>query len=211
MQTSLILVCHCQLNLNIELHNTYSTTQITCINKYVCMYILASIVENSLICIGYCSNPRFYSTVQFKLDYTHVHHYASRHVSQIDQDSACVCTRKKYVTYYTTAGDARVHVRYIQFVGVFSLNCTRALDTSAILCTPKDQHTRAFIVLHDTWRVTQAVDYTYPTGYVAYSSRLALFHNHPHVQYCLLRKQIIVSYRNAQGITCIVSCVVRIA
>ena len=40
----------------------------------------------------------------------------------------------------------------------------------------------------------------------------ALFHNHPHVQCRLLRKQkIIVSYRNARGITCIVSCVVRIA
>ena len=85
-----------------------------------------------------------YSTAQFKLDYTRVHQYASRHVSQIDRDSACVCTRKKYVTYCTTAGDARVYARYVQFVGVFSLNCTRALDTSAILCTPKDWHTRAF-------------------------------------------------------------------
>ena len=85
-----------------------------------------------------------YSTAQFKLDYTRVHHYVSRHVSQIDRDSACVCTRKKYATYCKTAGDARVHARYVQFVGVFSLNCTRALNTSAILCMPKDQHTHAF-------------------------------------------------------------------
>ena len=27
------------------------------------------------------------------------------------------------------------------------------------------------LVLHNMWRVTQAVDYTYPTGYVAHSSR----------------------------------------
>ena len=85
-----------------------------------------------------------YSTAQFKLDYTRVHHYTSRHVSQVDRDSDCVCTRKKYITYCTTAGDARVHARYVQFVGVFRLNCTRALDTNAILCTPKDRHTRAF-------------------------------------------------------------------
>ena len=85
-----------------------------------------------------------YSTAQFKLDYTRVHHYASRHVSQFDRDSVCVCTRKKYVTYCTTAGDTRVHARYVQFVGVFSLNCMCALNTSAILCTPKDRHTRAF-------------------------------------------------------------------
>ena len=85
-----------------------------------------------------------YSTAQFKLDYTRVHHYASRHVSQINRERYYVRTRKKYVTYSTTTGDARVYARYVQFVGVFSLNCTRALDTSAILCTPKDRHTRAF-------------------------------------------------------------------
>ena len=61
-----------------------------------------------------------------------------------------MCTRKKYVTYYTTTGDARVHAGYVQFVGVFSLNCTRALDTSAILCTPKDRHTRAFSLARHT-------------------------------------------------------------
>ena len=69
-----------------------------------------------------------------------------------------------------------MHARYVQFVGVFSLNCTRALDTSAILCTPKDRHTRAFSLARHVRqaacvRVTQAVDYTYPTGYVAHSSR----------------------------------------
>ena len=138
---------------------------------FVCIYSSFTVlicVPTSVVLVN------SYSTAQFKLDYTCVHHYTSRHVSQIDRKNACVCTRKKYVTYYTTAGDARVHARYFQFVGVFSLNCTRALDTSAILCTPKDRHTRAFIVLYDTWRVTQAVDYTYPTGYVAHTSRFCV-------------------------------------
>ena len=62
----------------------------------------------------------------------------------IEKVTSYVCTRKKYVTYCTTAGDAPVHARYVQFVGVFSLNCTCALDTSAILCTPKDRHAHAF-------------------------------------------------------------------
>ena len=122
---------------------------------------------------------------------------------------ACVCTRKKYVTYYTTAGDARVHARYVQFVGVFSLNCTRALNTSAILCTPKDRHTRAFIVLYDMWRVTKLSIILTLQDMLHTVVDFALFHNHPHVQCRLLRKQkIIVSYRNARGITCIVIVIV---
>ena len=63
------------------------------------------------------------------------------------------------------------------------------------------------LVLHDTWRVTQAVDYTYLQDMLHTVVDFTLFHNHPHVQCRLLRKQkLLLQKCTRDHVYCLVCC-----
>ena len=109
--------------------------------KYVCMYVHMFVCMYVHAYVHKCMYVCMYSTAHFKLDNTRVQQlHGSTHFQKCPQNfprahdrpmtyyhwKLHACMHETFILLACVASTSRMHARDVHFVGVCSLNCTRA-------------------------------------------------------------------------------------